>query len=68
MQLNSSTRTSDLSPTTDKDAELNPTFLFSIDLKQNIARLTQVKNKGKEAWHKIFTIYLSKQSKGMVWQ
>ena len=49
MQLNSSTWTSDLSPAIDKDAELNPTFLFSIDLKQNIARLTQVKNKGKEA-------------------
>ena len=26
--------------------------------KQNIARLTQVKNKGREAWHTIFTTYL----------
>ena len=50
--------TSDLYPTNDKDAELNQQFPFSIDLKQNIARLTQVKNEGKGAWHKIFTIYV----------
>ena len=54
----------DLSPINDKDAEPNRQFPFSIDLKQNIARLTQVKNKGKEAWHQIFTRYISKQSKG----
>ena len=41
--------TSDLSPINDEDAELNQQFPFSIDLKQNIARLTQVKNEGKEA-------------------
>ena len=34
--------TSDLSPTNDKEAELNQQFPFSIDLKQSIARLTQV--------------------------
>ena len=41
--------TSDLYPINDKDAELNQQFPFSIDLKQNIARLTQVKNEGKGA-------------------
>ena len=39
----------DLHPTNDKDAEPNPQFPCSVDLKQNIAELTQVKNKGKEA-------------------
>ena len=34
--------TSDLSPTNDKEAELNQQFPFSIDLKQSIARLTEV--------------------------
>ena len=58
----------DLYPTNDKDAELNPQFPCSIDLKQIVARLTQVKNEGKETWRKIFTIYISKQSKGIVWQ
>ena len=38
--------TSVLSPTNDKDAELNWRFPFGIDLKQNIARLT-VKNEGR---------------------
>ena len=59
---------SDLSPTNDKDAELSQQFPVSTDLKQNIARLTQVKNDGKETSHKIFTIYISKRSKGTVWQ
>ena len=45
----------DLYPTNDKDAEPNPQFPCSIDLKQIIAGLTQVKNKGKEVWRKIFT-------------
>ena len=45
----------DLYPTSDKDAEPNPQFPCSIDLKQIIAGLTQVKNKGKEARRKIFT-------------
>ena len=58
----------DLFSASDKDAELNPQFPFSIDLEQNIARLTQVKNECKEAWHKIFTIYISKQPKDIVWQ
>ena len=39
----------DLFSASDKDAELNPQFPFSIDLEQNIARLTQVKNECKEA-------------------
>ena len=43
-----SSGTSDFFPTNDKDAELNQQFPFIIDLKQNIARLTLVKNKGKD--------------------
>ena len=34
--------TSDLSPTNNKEAELNQQFPFNIDLKQSIARLTEV--------------------------
>ena len=60
--------TSELSPTSDKDADLNWHFSFSIDLKQNIGRLTQVKNEEREVWCKIFTIYKSKRSKGTVLQ
>ena len=41
--------TSGLSSASDKDAELNPQFPFSIDIEQNIVRLTQVKNECKEA-------------------
>ena len=52
----------------DKDPKLNQLFPFSIDLIQNISRLTQVKNEGKEVWHKIFTIYISKRSKDTAWQ
>ena len=52
----------------EKDAELNWQFPFGIDLKQNIARLTQVKNEGREAWHKIFTVYISKRSRGTVFR
>ena len=49
MQLNSSTWTSDLSPAIDKDAELNPTFLFSIDLKQKILPdLLKLRTKAKK--------------------
>ena len=64
---NLSSWTSDLSPTNDKDAELSQNFPFSIDLKQHIAKLTQVKNERKEARHKIPTLYPSKRSKGTVW-
>ena len=39
----------DLSPINEKDAEPNRRFPFSIDVKQNIVRLTQAKNEGKEA-------------------
>ena len=46
--LSSRTMDHDLYPTNDKDAELNPQFPCSIDLKQIVARLTQVKNEGKE--------------------
>ena len=49
--ITTSSWTSDLSPTNEKDAELNQQFPFRTDLKQNIARLTQVKNEGKEVWH-----------------
>ena len=35
--------------------------------KQNIWRLTQVKNVGREAWHTTFATYISKWSKGTVW-
>ena len=36
--------------------------------KQNISRLTQVKNETREARYTIFTKYISKWSKGAVWQ
>ena len=35
---------------------------------QNITRLTQVKNEGREAWHTISATYISKWSKGTAWQ
>ena len=47
---------SEFSPTDDKDAEPNWQFPFGCDLnKILITRLTQVKNKGREAWYTIFT-------------
>ena len=52
--------------TDDNDAELYRQFPFGID--PNIARFTQVKNEGREAWHTNFTTYVSKQSKRRVWQ
>ena len=58
--------TSELFPTNKKDAELNWQFAFGIDVKQNIAKLTQVKNEGREDWNKIFTINIT--SKGTVWR
>ena len=55
-----------ISPTNDKNnAELNRQFPF--DTKKNIARLTHVKNEGREAWHTIFVTCISKWSKGTVW-
>ena len=45
-------------------AELHRQFIFAIDLNKIFARLTQVKNKGWEAWHTIFRTYIGKWSKG----
>ena len=46
-----------ISPTNDNDAELTISIWhFS---KQNVARLTQVKNQGREAWHTSFATYIS---------
>ena len=44
------------------DAEQNRHFLLAID--QNMARITQFKNKSRETWHTIFTTYISKHSTG----
>ena len=40
--------------TDDNDAELYRQFPFGID--PNIARFTQVKNEGREAWHTIYAL------------
>ena len=47
------------------DAELNRKFPLAIDLKQNIARLTQVGNESRGARYTINTTYIrSKCSRG----
>ena len=60
--------TSELSPTNDKDAELNWQSPFSIDLNKTLSVRT---NEGRKAWHTFFTTYISKRSKAKactVWQ
>ena len=60
--------TSKLSPTNEKDAELNWQFPFGIHLKQKILPdLLKLRTKAEKS-DKIFIIYINKRSKGSAWQ
>ena len=53
--ITSSSCTSEVSPTNDKDAEPNKQFLFCIDLNKIFLDLIKLRIKHREAWHNNFT-------------
>ena len=52
------------------DTDLNRKLPFGIDLNKVLPDLLRLQrqNKGTEAWHTIFTIYISKRSNSTGWQ